>query len=373
MARQADDPDVVAEILAAELGADPHIAGEFEDLLLHLQVAEGVRLLRAPRRQAVEIARAGELDRLQVELGRHAADADGEVIRRARRGADCTDLLVEEGQHRLGVEPRRGLLEQEGLVGRAAALGDEQEPVLAALAGVDLDLRRQIGPGVHLLVHGDRREVGIAQIALGVGLVDAGGERRGVAAPGPHTLALLAHDDRGAGVLAHRQHPAGGDIGVLQQVVGDEPVVVRGFLVVEDGGELGEMARPQEMRDVEECPLREKAERLRLHRQHVLATEPLDADMVRRELAIGGRVVRERELRVVGEFRHVIVSLRGRLPEHRIAAAADQPARRISPRSGSPRRTGESYRFRLMFHVKHRSTSLTYSSDENFCLTRDGF
>jgi hypothetical protein len=36
------------------------------------------------------------------------------------------------------------------------------------------------------------------------------------------TLALLAHDDRGAGVLAHRQHAAGGDVGVLQQIEGDE-------------------------------------------------------------------------------------------------------------------------------------------------------
>jgi len=33
---------------------------------------------------------------------------------------------------------------------------------------------------------------------------------------GEHLLAALAHDDRGAGVLAHRQHASGGDAGILQ-------------------------------------------------------------------------------------------------------------------------------------------------------------
>ena len=47
MARQADDADVMAEILAAELRADAQRLGQLVDLLLHLQVAEGVAALRA--------------------------------------------------------------------------------------------------------------------------------------------------------------------------------------------------------------------------------------------------------------------------------------------------------------------------------------
>ena len=59
-------------------------------------------------------------------------------------------------------------------------------------------------------------------------------DRAFVVAVGPDEPALLAHDDRGAGVLAHRQHAAGRDIGVLQKIIGDE-LVVRGRLgVVED-------------------------------------------------------------------------------------------------------------------------------------------
>ena len=124
-------------------------------------------------------------------------------------------------------------------------------------------------------------------------------------------FALLPHDDRGAGVLAHRQHPAGRDIGVLQEVVGDEAVVVGGLRVIEDRAQLGEMAGPEKMRDVEERLLGEEAERLRLDGQDVLAPKALHAHMAGRELAVRSRVVRKREQRVMGEFGHFILSLRG--------------------------------------------------------------
>ena len=83
-----------------------------------------------------------------------------------------------------------------------------------------------------------------------IGVADALGERALVAAVGPDAAALLAHDDRRAGVLAHGQHAAGRDVGVLQQVVGDEAVVRRRLRIVEDRRELREMARPQQVVDV---------------------------------------------------------------------------------------------------------------------------
>ena len=73
-----------------------------------------------------------------------------------------------------------------------------------------------------------------------------------VVAVGPDEAALLAHHDRGAGVLAHRQHAARGDVGVLQKVVGDELVVRRRLRIVQDRGELLQVARPQQMVDVDE-------------------------------------------------------------------------------------------------------------------------
>ena len=94
-------------------------------------------------RQRVEVAGRGVLGRLQRELGRRAADDDGQVVRRAGGRAERAQLLVEEPQHRRAVQQRLGLLEQVALVGRAAALGHEQE-----LVGVAAARRRaRSGPG----------------------------------------------------------------------------------------------------------------------------------------------------------------------------------------------------------------------------------
>ena len=131
---------------------------------------------------------------------------------------------------------------QERLVGRAAALGDEQELVVALAVSasfrIDLDLRRHVVLGVRLLEHRYRRDLRIAQVPLEIRVARALGERRLVVALGEDEPALLAHDDGGAGVLAHRQHAAGGDVGVLEKIVGDELVVIRRFLVGENAARL---------------------------------------------------------------------------------------------------------------------------------------
>ncbi|MEI2808818.1 MAG: hypothetical protein V9F00_00975 [Nocardioides sp.] len=78
----------------------------------------------------------------------------------------------------------------------------------------------------------------VAQVELGVGVVDTLRDRLAVVGAGEHALGLLAHHDRGAGVLAHRQHAAGGDVDVLEQVEGDEAVVAAGLGVVDDLAQL---------------------------------------------------------------------------------------------------------------------------------------
>ena len=49
VARQPDHAHVVAEVLAAELRADPERLGQLEDLLLQLEVAEAVARSSSPR------------------------------------------------------------------------------------------------------------------------------------------------------------------------------------------------------------------------------------------------------------------------------------------------------------------------------------
>ena len=129
---------------------------------------------------------------------------------------------------------------------------------IAAL-GIKLDLRRHVRAGVLLLEHGDRRQLRIAQIAPEIRIARPLGQRRLVVAVGPDQPALLAHDDRGAGILTHRQHATGGDIGVLEEVVGDEFVVIGGLGVFDDVLEAGEVSWAQQVIDVGERGLGERA------------------------------------------------------------------------------------------------------------------
>ena len=186
------------------------------------------------------------------------------MVRRARRGAERAQLLVEEAHAGCRVEERLRLLEQEALVRRAAALGHEQELVGVAVDRVDLDLRGQVGAGVLLVVHVERRHLRVAQVVVGVGVEDAARDRLVVAAAGEHVLALLAHHDRGAGVLARRQHAAGGDVRVLQQLERDEPSFGEASGSSRIARELREVAGPQQVRDVAHRLAREQRERLGL-------------------------------------------------------------------------------------------------------------
>ncbi len=113
------------------------------------------------------------------------------------------------------VQQRLGLLEQVALVRRAAALGHEQELVRVAVGRVDLDLAPagccRCSPP---------RTCRAAPSASSAGSRSGRcrrrrGDRGFVAAAGEHELALLAHHDRGAGVLARRQDAAGRDARVL--------------------------------------------------------------------------------------------------------------------------------------------------------------
>ena len=112
----------------------PKSRGHLEDLLLEVVVAERVAELGALGGQGVEVAGGGELRDLERVLGRHAADDDGEVVRRAGRRAERAQLLVQERAEPLGVQQRLRLLVEEGLVGRAAALGHHEELVLRRAA-----------------------------------------------------------------------------------------------------------------------------------------------------------------------------------------------------------------------------------------------
>ena len=105
---------------------------------------------------------------------------------------------------------------------------------------------------------------------------------------------------RGAGVLAHRQHAAGGDVGVLQKVVGDELVVVGRLGVVEDLCELRQMRRAQQMVDVGHRRFGQRAHRFAARTTRMSSPELLDAHALVGQLAIGRLVLAERKQRSIG-------------------------------------------------------------------------
>ena len=174
------------------------------------------------------------------------------MVGRARRGAEGKDFFLQERDHAVVGEDRRRRLIEKSLVRRAAALGDKQELVGVLALGKNVDLGGQIVAGVLFLEHRQRRDLAVAQVLFDIRRANTRRERRFVAARGVDEPPLLRHHDRGAGVLAHRQHPARGDVGVLEQVIGDELVVRRRLGVVEDFLELGEMAGPEQVVDVDE-------------------------------------------------------------------------------------------------------------------------
>ena len=157
MPGEADDADVVAEVFAAELRADADVPGHFEHLLLHADVAECMRGLAALGRQRIEILGGRQLARFEAQLRRRAADHDREMVGRARGGAEGFDPRLEIREQLLRVQNRARFLEQEELVRRAAALGDEHQMqlvgVVMARRGHDVELDRQVVAGVDLLEH----------------------------------------------------------------------------------------------------------------------------------------------------------------------------------------------------------------------------
>ena len=260
-------------------------------------------MLVAVRGQAVQFLGGGQLDGLHALVGRGAADDKGDMVGRAGGRAQVFHLLDQELVELVRGQQRLGLLVEHGLVGGAAALGHEDELVVVAVGGQDVDLGRQVGAGVDLLVHVQGHGLGVAQVFLGVGLVDALGEPLLVLDAGPDLLPFLGGHGGGAGVLADRQVELGGDLGVAQEGQGHALVVHGGLGVAEDLGDLLVVGRTQEEGDIAHGLIGQDRERLGADPDDVLVGEFLHHDIFFRALylAVGGLVLAEWERVLIHE------------------------------------------------------------------------
>ena len=132
-------------------------------------------------------------------------------------------------------------------------------------------MRRQVSPGVDLFVHIQRGVLRIAQVILGIGVIDAAGEGRFITAAGPHALAFLTHNNRRAGILAGGQHAFGRDFRVAQELQRHVLIVIAGFRVEKDLRDLFLVGNAQHKRRIVEGLLCQKGEGLRVYFEDLLA------------------------------------------------------------------------------------------------------
>ena len=310
MARHTYHAHVVHEVFTAELGAHAALLTDFKHLFLPFQIAERTAALVARRGQMVEVSGRSLLDGGEVGLGRRTADHNGQMVRRTGRRAEVHDMGLDELGQRLLVQKRLGLLVQERLVGRAPSLGDEQEAVRITLSRVQVDLGRKVRAGVLFLGHRERNDLGIAQVAVAVCLVDTLREHLGVVAARIDVLALLADHDGRTGILTGRQLAFGGDRLIEQHRIGDELVVVGRFRIVQNARQFLQMRRAQVERHVGDRLARQQFQTLGGHLQNAAAVAFDRFHVILRKQAVFRRILRQRERFLINEFSHIISVLK---------------------------------------------------------------
>jgi hypothetical protein len=103
VARQADDPDVMGEVFAAELRPDPELLGR-RSRRPSSSTSRNARPCSLPVvGRPSSSRRRSQLDGLQDRVRASAADHEGDVIRRARRGTQALHLLHQVRSSRSGV------------------------------------------------------------------------------------------------------------------------------------------------------------------------------------------------------------------------------------------------------------------------------
>ncbi len=195
-------------------------------------------------------------------------------------------LEHEFNQPLFGIEYGLGHLEQGCFIGRAAAFCHEQEVVFIALDRCNFHLSGHIIFGIHFVIHGERRILGIPQIGLCIGFKCPFGQFTLILGPGPDLLALFAHNDGGTGVLTHGIDFFSRDDSIFQKLQGDITVIVRTFRVINHGPHLLQMFGPVQMGHIPKCGIGQQSQCNGLYHDHILALKFPDPDMILGQQAV---------------------------------------------------------------------------------------
>ena len=170
----------------------------------------------------------------------------------------------------------------------------------------------KVATGVHLVVHVERCILAVAQIVLGIGVVDATCNILFVFVPRPYLLAFFSVDDGCSGVLAEGELSLACHFSVAEEGKCHILVVFAGFRITQNLCHLFVVATAQFEADVVEGLVHEQSETLSLNFQYGVSFEVADADIVLGQQAVFGLVLAELEHRRIAEFRclcHIVLVL----------------------------------------------------------------
>ena len=153
MAWQADHTYVVCEELSTKLCTQAQFFRCLLQSVFQFNVAESLSQLIAFGRQVVVIFGRRQLHCLQVSLCRRTADHKRQVVGRAGSRTQRLHLLNQEGFQFPGGKQSLGFLVEVGLIGGTTSLGNAKELVFITLHSIEIDLCRQVGASIHLVVH----------------------------------------------------------------------------------------------------------------------------------------------------------------------------------------------------------------------------
>eukprot|EP00049_Salpingoeca_infusionum_P027598 m.33334 g.33334 ORF g.33334 m.33334 type:complete len:334 (+) comp9607_c1_seq2:3071-4072(+) len=277
----------MAKVLASELCANAHLTGDIEHALLPLQVSKASCELISAGVKVVIVLGGRHLDRFEVHIGRQATNDNGEMVWWTGSSSESLDLFFQKGSETFLIEHSLCFLEEKRFVGRTSSLCHEQEVVLIAICGVEVDLCWKVAPSVLLIKHGERCHLTVTQVATRVCVVYSPGDCLLVIAIGPHVLTTFANCNTSTCILAAWENHARSNVCVLDQFKRDKAVVLRCFWVLQDVTELLQVSWAQEVRNVSHGLLRQGGQSLRRNLQDFAPVDFNHIDAIGGDLLVG--------------------------------------------------------------------------------------
>ena len=173
--------------------------------------------------------------------------------------------------------------------------------VFVALAGMDVNLRREVAAGVDFVIHVQRSVLRVAEVVGGVGVRHTARNLLGVVASGVDALPLFAVHDGGAGILAEGELALSGDFGVAQHCERHELIVIRCLGVVQNLSNHLVMLAAEHEGIVVRGLAGKHGERLRINNEEFMATPVFHLHIVGSKAVILSGIGAERKHRLIME------------------------------------------------------------------------